>query len=139
MMNSNENSEDQTRRKIIEMQFLRMGRKADEMDLSVAMEDLSEIPIERIEWCCQQARKKNENVSPPTNNKILKQFNHISSGQSDSWENTVKQAMERRIANREAIAKQPFIEVAHPEDEHSRKISSEKFINEAYQYLNGQQ
>ena len=137
-MNSyRENSDIQTRTRVIEMQLLRMGRKTSEMDISVALEDLEEIPTQRLEWCCKQARRKNENVSPPTNNMILKQHMHVGNGKGQSWENTVMESMKRRISQREIISKNnTIIEVASPGDDFSRKITPQEFIKEADDHVN---
>lgn len=109
-----------------------MGRKAEKIDIDIAMEDLEEIPTQRLEWCFKQARKNNEYQSPPTNNRICKEWAKIGNDGRD----IIMETMKRRLENEDFILRgNNFISVASPGESKGRVISAREFINEAIDYV----
>jgi len=80
------NQAEKEKRDLLEMEYRMMfaaaGRafpKDPDLFLNVAMEDLGDIPIGQIRQTFKKARQNNENVSPPSNGKLLKTWREMQS------------------------------------------------------------
>ena len=73
-----------------------MPRELDTF-LDTALEDLAEIPTRAIIGVFLKARQENENVSPPSNGKILAAFRIKKTESAKTWVRTIKETMQRRL------------------------------------------